>query len=60
MADNGCTENCPIKHELKRDCPCPKKECKYHGLCCECIAAHIKGGRKPPECLADKFKWTKI
>ncbi len=56
---NLIKEKCLNLAELKEKCPCPKRECQYHGLCCECIAAHLKKGQKPPVCLEKVFDWHK-
>lgn len=40
-------------------CPCPKTGCEFHGICCQCVAAHIKNGKKPPHCLMFFFKDNK-
>lgn len=45
-------ESSPVK------CACPKTTCQYHGICCQCVAAHIKVGKKPPHCLEAFFKKT--
>jgi len=32
---------------IKTDCPCPKRNCKLHGLCYECRAKHARKGQLP-------------
>ena len=29
------------------NCPCPKKECPFHGKCVECVKHHNEKGDEP-------------
>ena len=40
-------ETCPNKASNEETCPCQSKDCERHGVCCECIRAHIAGGSLP-------------
>ena len=35
------------------ECICPKKSCRFHGICCECVSYHVRQGDKDylPYCL---------
>lgn len=63
MKCTGCQEDnvntCFERLTLSERCPCGKTACKYHGLCCECIQAHIQVGKRPPVCLEQVFHWEK-
>ncbi len=34
---------CPNKASNEQTCPCTATDCERHGVCCECIRAHIVG-----------------
>jgi hypothetical protein len=33
--------------ENEKHCSCPSKDCKRHGLCCECVKHHKEKGQLP-------------
>lgn len=42
--------------KIKEDCPCPKKQCKNHGKCFECVENHLSDGKQAVFCMRDKIK----
>jgi len=38
---------CPNVKTNLETCPCTEDECPRHGVCCECIRAHVSGGSLP-------------
>lgn len=38
---------CPNKTKNEEKCPCPYKDCKNHGVCCECVRNHRESGNLP-------------
>lgn len=42
--------DCQNRDKNLEGCTCTKTECRHHGICCTCVAAHrAKGGL--PSCL---------
>ena len=39
-------------------CPCTAVECERHGLCCECLKAHVSK-KSLPACLR-KLDWLEV
>lgn len=38
------------KEKNQRSCPCPKRTCAQHGLCCLCILRH-RANQTMPRCV---------
>jgi hypothetical protein len=38
---------CPNLDKNNEQCPCGAKDCERHGLCCDCLRAHLAGGSLP-------------
>ena len=38
---------CPNVKTNLETCPCTEDDCPRHGVCCECIRAHVSGGSLP-------------
>jgi hypothetical protein len=38
---------CPNKASNEQTCPCTATDCERHGVCCECLRAHLSGGSLP-------------
>ena len=43
LGEGGCPN---VKTNLET-CPCTADDCPRHGVCCECIRAHVSGGSLP-------------
>ncbi len=39
--------SCPNKEKNTRSCTCTYAACPRHGLCCECVAYHLRAGEFP-------------
>lgn len=48
-----CKKEQNIKH-----CNCTYEGCPKHGICCECIAYHIKNRQLPACCFPDDIEKT--
>ncbi len=46
---------CPNKCSNETTCPCTATDCPRHGVCCECLRAHLAGGGLPA-CVKDVNK----
>ena len=40
-------KKCPNVKVNLDTCPCTADDCPRHGVCCECIRAHVAGGSLP-------------
>ena len=38
---------CPNAKSNEASCPCTADDCPRHGVCCECIRAHVSSGNLP-------------
>lgn len=49
--------NCNKEKNLKR-CNCSYPDCERKGICCECLAYHIKNKELPACCFPDNVEKT--
>jgi len=40
-------KKCPKVKVNLDTCPCTADDCPRHGVCCECVRAHVAGGSLP-------------
>ncbi|MFH0910283.1 MAG: hypothetical protein V1918_02055 [Planctomycetota bacterium] len=40
-------KDCPNQEENKKRCPCDYEPCARKGVCCECVAYHLRQGGRP-------------
>ena len=55
---NDLNENCPNKQENTVRCTCTYEGCPRHGLCCECLAYHVKKQQLPACCFPPEVERT--
>ena len=46
------------KAKNEEQCPCAATECERHGVCCECLRAHV-ANKALPSCLRD-LEWLEV
>ncbi|OGV89309.1 MAG: hypothetical protein A3K19_00020 [Lentisphaerae bacterium RIFOXYB12_FULL_65_16] len=39
--------SCPNLTKNEQKCPCPKTDCGNHGICCDCLTAHLDRNTVP-------------
>ena len=43
----------------EENCPCSAVDCDSHGVCCECLRAHLDKNA-PPACVKTKIRDSKL